>query len=79
MPAYSDGQEDECCLYPHGFAYGDGTIGQGYPNHGYGDDFGMQGDGLVFAEIADVGAQELLVEEPLVKFLGASHIGTSGQ
>ena len=39
----------------------------------------MQGDGLVLAEVADVGSQVLLADEPQVEFLGATHIACSSQ
>ena len=66
VPGDGYGQCDEHCFYPDGFADGDGAIGEGYPHHGHGDDFGAEGDGAVFAEVADVGAQVFLVDEPLV-------------
>ena len=66
MPSDTGCENDEQCLDGYVVADCYGTIDERNPNHGYGDDFGMQGDGLVFAEIADVGAQELLAEKPLV-------------
>ena len=39
----------------------------------------MQGDGTMLAEVADVGSQVLLADEPQVKFLGTAHIACSSQ
>ena len=77
MPGYTDGQQEENGLQPKCFDNDDDTIGQGNPYHGDGEDFGTQRDGLVLTEIADVGAQILLMDEPLVQFLGASDVERS--
>ena len=66
MPSDSDGQWEEKELHPDGLYDAYGTIGQGNPHHRYGENFGAQGDGFVLTEVADVGAQILLMDEPLV-------------
>lgn len=43
------------------------TVEHGAPHQQQGDDFGSQRDGFVFAVVTNIGAQMLLIEQPLVE------------
>ena len=66
MPSDTGCQNDEQGFDGYVLADGHGAIDECYPNHGDGKDFGMQRNGAMLAEIADVVSQILLMNEPLV-------------
>ena len=66
MPSDAGRENDEHGFDSYVVADGYGAIDERYPNHGDGKDFGMQRNGAMLAEIADIVAEVFLMNEPLV-------------
>ena len=66
MPSDTGCQNNEQGFDGYVLADGHGAIDECYPNHGDGKDFGMQRNGAMLAEIADIVAEVFLTNEPLV-------------
>ena len=74
MPTDGCSEDEQGDAYINVLTNEEGAIEKGCPNQSNGYDFGTQGYGFMLAEIADVGAQILLVNEPIVQIFGTSDI-----
>lgn len=70
--SYGDAQKQQ--IAPQIRSNVQAAIPQGKPDEAHRDDLGVQGEGFVFAEMAYIGTQVFLVEEPMVQAGGTSEI-----